>query len=110
MIDAFLEADGVIIGTPVYFAGSNGALCALLDRVFYATANLGQMLKGKSAEVVATCWRAGVTSSIDRINKYFTFSQMPIISSEYWNGYLGAQDDFGINVLRTLAANMAKML
>ena len=110
LIEAFLKADAVVVGTPVYFAGPNGALCALLDRVFYATANFGQMLKGKPAAAIATCWRAGATPSIDRINKYFTFSQMPVVSSEYWNGYLGAKDAFGRNVLETLARNMAELL
>lgn len=109
-IGKLLEANAVIIGTPVYFAGPNGALCALLDRVFYATANFGQMLKGKPAAAIATCWRAGATPSIDRINKYFTFSQMPVVSSDYWNGYLGVHDSFGANVIRTLAENMSEML
>ena len=110
LIEAMLEADGVVIGTPVYFAGPNGALCALLDRAFYAAANYGQLFAGKPAACVATCWRAGATSSIDRINKYFTFSQMPVVSSDYWNGYLGSHDSFGIHTLRTLGDNMAKML
>lgn len=110
LIDMMLEADALVIGTPVYFAGPNGALCALLDRAFYATANYGQLLAGKPAAAVATCWRAGATPSIDRINKYFTFSQMPIVSSEYWNGYLGIRDGFGSNVLKTLGANMARIL
>ena len=110
LIEKMLEAGAVVVGTPVYFAGPNGALCALLDRAFYATANYGQLLAGKPAAAIATCWRAGATPSIDRINKYFTFSQMPVVSSEYWNGYLGARDSFGIGVLRTLAGNMADML
>ncbi|MBQ8161498.1 MAG: flavodoxin family protein [Clostridia bacterium] len=110
LIAALLQSDAVVIGTPVYFAGPNGALCALLDRVFYATANFGQMLQGKPAAAVATCWRAGATPSIDRINKYFTFAQMPVVSSTYWNGYLGPQDAFGRNVLETLAHNMTKLL
>lgn len=110
LIEAMLNADAVIIGTPVYFAGPNGALCALLDRVFYAVANYGQMLKGKPAAAIATCWRAGATPSIDRLNKYFTFSQMPIVSSDYWNGYLGEKDDFGAEVLKTLAQNMLEMI
>lgn len=109
LIEAMLKADAVIIGTPVYFAGPNGALCSLLDRVFYATANYGQMFKGKPAAAIATCWRAGATPSIDRINKYFTFSQMPIVSSDYWNGYLGEHDTFGKNVICTLAENMVKL-
>ena len=110
LIEDLLQADGVIIGTPVYFAGPNGALCALLDRAFYATANYGQLLAGKPAAAVATCWRAGATPSIDRLNKYFTFSQMPIVSSDYWNGYLGERDSFGIEVLKTLGNNMADIL
>lgn len=110
LIEKMLEADGVVVGTPVYFAGPNGALCALLDRAFYAAANYGQLFAGKPACAVATCWRAGATPSIDRINKYFTFSQMPVVSSEYWNGYLGPQDSFGIGVLKTLAANMDDLL
>ena len=110
LIDKMLDADAVLIGTPVYFAGPNGALCALLDRVFFAAANFGQLLAGKPACAVATCWRAGATPSIDRVNKYFTFSQMPIVSSEYWNGYLGPRDSFGIGVLKTLAHNIVKLL
>lgn len=110
MIEALLDADAVIIGTPVYFGGPNGALCSLLDRAFYAVANYGQMLKGKPAAAIATCWRAGATPSIDRLNKYFTFSQMPIVSSDYWNGYLGKDDVFGTEVLKVLAANMAEIL
>lgn len=110
LIEDLLQTDAVIIGTPVYFAGPNGALCALLDRVFYAAANYGQLLVGKPAAAIATCWRAGATSSIDRLNKYFTFSQMPVVSSDYWNGYLGPQDTFGVDVLRTLAENMDRLL
>lgn len=109
-IEMILDADAVIVGTPVYFAGPNGALCALLDRVFYAASNFGQLFKGKPAAAVATCWRAGSTNAIDRINKYFTFSQMPVVSSEYWNGYLGEGDAFGTGALKTLGENMAEML
>lgn len=110
LIEAMLVADGILIGTPVYFAGPNGALCALLDRAFYAVANHGQLLKGKPAAAIATCWRAGATPSIDQLNKYFAFSQMPIVTSSYWNGYLGPQDAFGTDAIQTLAANMADML
>ena len=110
LIEKMLEADAVVIGTPVYFAGPNGALCALLDRAFYAAANHGQLFAGKPAAAVATCWRAGATPSIDRINKYFTFSQMPVVSSDYWNGYLGSRDSFGSAVLKTLDENLAVLL
>lgn len=110
LIEAMLAADGIMIGTPVYFAGANGALCALLDRAFYAAVNHGQLLKGKPAAAIASCWRAGATPSIDRLNKYFAFSQMPIVTSSYWNGYLGAQDAFGAEAIEILAANMAEIL
>ena len=110
LIEKMLKCDAVIIGTPVYFAGPNGTLCALLDRVFYAAANFGQLFAGKKAAAIATCWRAGATPSIDRINKYFTYSQMPVVSSKYWNGYLGTHDRFGASVIHTLACNMADML
>lgn len=110
LIEAILAADALIVGTPVYFAAPNGALCALLDRAFYAAANFGQLFKGKPAASVATCWRAGSTTAIDRLNKYYSLSQMPIVTSEYWNGFLGENDDFGINALRTLALNMAALL
>ena len=110
LIEKILRVDAVIIGTPVYFAAPNGALCALLDRAFYATANYGQLLKGKLAGSIATCWRAGATTAIDRLNKYFTFSQMHVVSSCYWPGYLGEEDEFGIEAIKTLGINMADML
>ena len=110
LIEKMLQADAIIIGTPVYFAGPNGALCALLDRVFYATANFGQLLKGKIGASITTCWRAGATATIDRINKYYTYSQMQVASSDYWNGYFGADDDFGAEAIRTLTRNVAELL
>lgn len=110
LIEKMLNADALIVGTPVYFAGPNGALCALLDRAFYATARFGQLLQGKPAAAIATCWRAGATPSLDRIHRYFSYSQMPIVTSRYWNGYLGEEDGFGKKVLETLAANMATQL
>lgn len=110
LIEEMLKADAVIVGTPVYFAGPNGALCALLDRAFYAVANYGQMLKGKPSAAIATCWRAGATPSLERLNKYFTFSQMPVVSGDYWSGYLGKKDSFGSDTLRKLAENMAELL
>lgn len=85
LIEAILNADGIIIGSPVYFAAPNGALCALLDRVFYAASTHGGLFKGKPAAAVASCIRSGANSTVDRINKYFSFSEMPIVSSSYWN-------------------------
>ncbi len=110
LIDRIAAADGVVIGTPVYFAGANGALCALLDRVFYAGAFYGGLFAGKPAAAVATCWRSGASATLDRLNKYFTFSEMPVVSSSYWNIKLEGEDQYGEEILRTLGRNMAKML
>jgi multimeric flavodoxin WrbA len=105
-----VEADGIIIGSPVYFAGPNGALCALLDRVFYAASNFGHLFAGKPAAAVATCWRAGATATLDRLNKYFTFSEMPVVSSNYWNLKLTGEDAYGEEIMRCLGENMVKLL
>ena len=110
LIEQIIAADGVIIGSPVYFAGPNGALCALLDRVFYAGAFYGELFAGKPAAAVATCWRSGASATLDRLNKYFTFSEMPVVSSSYWNIKLEGCDEYGEDILRTLGANMVRML
>jgi multimeric flavodoxin WrbA len=110
LIEQCLAADGIIIGSPVYFAGPNGALCALLDRVFYAASNFGYLFADKPAAAVATCWRAGATATLDRLNKYFTFSEMPVVSSNYWNVKLNGTDAYGEEILKTLGKNMAKEL
>jgi multimeric flavodoxin WrbA len=110
LIEGMLAADGVIIGSPVYFAGPNGALCALLDRVFYAASNFGYHFAGKPGAAIATCWRAGATATLDRLNKYFTFSEMPVVSSNYWNMKLSGSDGYGEGILRQLGKNMAKEL
>jgi len=110
LIEHFLRADGVIIGSPVYFSGPNGALCALLDRVFYAASNFGYLFAGKPAAAVVSCWRAGATASLDRLNKYFTFSEMPVVSSNYWNMKHDGIDPYGNEIMERLGVNMAKML
>jgi multimeric flavodoxin WrbA len=110
LIESCLAADGIIIGSPVYFAGANGALCALLDRVFYAASNYGYHFAGKPGAAIATCWRAGATATLDRLNKYFTFSEMPVISSNYWNMKLSGEDPYGEAILKRLGENMAKAL
>jgi multimeric flavodoxin WrbA len=99
-----------IIGSPVYFAAPNGALCALLDRVFYAASNFGYLFAGKSGAAIATCWRAGATATLDRLNKYFTFSEMPVVSSCYWNMKLTGEDLYGEKILKRLGENMVKEL
>jgi multimeric flavodoxin WrbA len=110
LLEQCLRADGMIIGSPVYFAAPNGALCALLDRVFYAASNYGYHFAGKPGAAVATCWRAGATATLDRLNKYFTFSEMPVVSSNYWNMKLTGNDPYGEEILKQLGRNMAKEL
>jgi len=106
-------ASGVVIGSPVYFAGANGALCALLDRVFYSS--MGSF-KHKPAACVVCCRRGGAASAFDRLNKYFTIAQMPVVSSQYWNAVHGfTPDDVrcdleGLQVMRTIGNNMAWLL
>jgi multimeric flavodoxin WrbA len=110
LIEACLASDGIVISSPVYFAGPNGALCALLDRVFYAASNFGYHLAGKPGAAIATCWRAGATATLDRLNKYFTFSEMPVVSSNYWNMKLTGDDPYGEEILKQLGRNLAKEL
>lgn len=106
-------ADGIVIGSPVYYAGPNGSLCALLDRLFYSAKNL---LVYKPAASVAVCRRGGASATFDRLNKYFTISNMPVVSSQYWNSVHGrllgeaSQDIEGLQTMRTLGRNMAWLL
>lgn len=108
-----IEADGIVIGSPVYFSGINGALSALLDRVFVSS---GGKLKYKPGAAVVSCRRGGAGSAFDRINKYFTISQMPVVSSQYWNSVHGFvpehvnKDLEGLQTMRTLGINMAWLL
>ena len=105
--------DGLIIGSPVYYGGPNGSLCALLDRVFYS---LGNDLSFKPGASVVVCRRGGASSAFDRLNKYFTLLNMPVVSSQYWNMAYGhtpgqvEQDEEGMQTMRTLGRNMAWML
>ena len=107
------EADGIVIGSPVYFGGPSGSLCALLDRLFYSC---GQLAQYKPAASVVVCRRGGATATFDRLNKYFTILNMPVVSSQYWNIVYGRnpgealQDAEGLQTMRTLGRNMAWML
>ena len=106
------ESDGLIVGTPVYFASLNGALCSFLDRMFFA----GSCFTHKPAAAVASARRAGTTATLDIIQKYFMINQMPLVSSQYWNMVHGSkpadveQDLEGLQTMRTLGKNMAWML
>lgn len=107
------SADGIVVGSPVYYAGPNGSLCALLDRLFYS---LGPLCAHKPAASVAVCRRGGASATFDRLNKYFTITNMPVVSSQYWNSVHGclpgeaSQDTEGLQTMRTLGRNMAWML
>lgn len=107
------EADGLIIGSPVYYAAANGALTALLSRVFYAA---GNTFAHKPAAAIASARRAGTSTTLDQLNRYFTITQMPIVPSTYWNNIHGrrsgqiAQDQEGLQTFINLAKNMAWML
>ena len=113
LVEAVKRADGIVIGSPVYYAGPNGALCALLDRLFFSA---GALLKFKPGAAVVSCRRGGASASFDRLNKYFTINQMPVVSSQYWNSVHGftpddvRKDAEGLQTMRTLAHNMARML
>lgn len=113
MLAIMQAADGIVVGSPVYFAGPNGALCALLDRAFCASAG---KLAYKPAAAVVSARRSGTTATFDRLNKYFTLSKMPVVSSQYWNGVHGStpedviKDGEGMQTMRTLGRNMAWML
>lgn len=106
-------ADGIVIGSPVYYAGPNGSLCAVLDRLFYSA---GSHLTNKPSAAVVSCRRGGASATFDRLNKYFTINQMPVVTSQYWNSVHGfTPDDVkkdleGLQTMRTLGNNMAWML
>ena len=106
----FEAADGIVVGSPVYYAGPNATLTALLDRLFYST-GFDKTMKVGAAAVV--CRRGGASAAFDRLNKYFTISGMPVASSQYWNSVHGGapgeaeKDDEGLQTMRTLARNMA---
>lgn len=112
-VEALAAADGLIVGTPVHYASPAGALLAFLDRMFYAGA---ERFAHKPAAAFACARRAGTTASLDVINKYFTISQMPVVSSTYWSQIYGgapgdaSQDAEGLQTARNLARNMAWLL
>jgi len=105
----FEEADGVVFGSPVYYASANGTMLSFLDRLFVSTPFSKRMKVGAA---VSSSRRAGNTATFDILNKYFTISEMPIVSSRYWNEVHGhsAQeamtDEEGMQVMRFLADNM----
>lgn len=109
----FMECDGLVLGTPVYYASANATLSAFCDRLFYSTPFDKTMKVGAA---VACARRGGCSATFDQINKYFTISGMPIASSQYWNSIHGAApgeaqgDKEGLQTMRTLARNMAFLM
>ena len=112
IISKIEQADGLVVGSPVYYASLNGTLKCLLDRVFYAKSSFAN----KPAAAIAVARRAGTTTTVDEINKYFMISNMPVVSSQYWNMVFGSNgeqaemDEEGMQTMRTLGLNMAWLL
>ncbi|MBR3885194.1 MAG: flavodoxin family protein [Clostridia bacterium] len=121
VVNQFVEkassADGFIFGTPVHYAGMSGLLTSFMDRAFYSAGCSGnQCFKFKPVASVICARRAGTTATYDQINKYFGITQMPIISTRYWNMAFGRnaddvkKDEEGLQSLRILARNMSYYL
>ena len=106
-------ADGLVLGSPVYYASANATLIALLDRLFFS-APFDMTMKVGAA--VASARRGGLTATFDELNKYFTISGMPVASGQYWNGIHGHnaeeanEDKEGLMMMRTLAKNMTFLM
>jgi len=108
------QFDGIVVGSPVYYASPNGTLLSFLDRLFYSTGHIDKRMKVGASVVCAR--RGGCTAAMDVLNKYFTISSMPVASSNYWNQIHGskpveaAQDAEGIRTMRNLAKNMVFLM
>ncbi len=113
LAEKFKEADGLVVGSPVYYASANGTLVSLLDRLFYSSSFDKSFKVGAS---VAVARRGGCSSTFDELNKYFTISGMPVASSAYWNSVHGrltgeAKEDLeGLRTMRVLARNMVFLM
>lgn len=117
-VNEFLEiaenCDGFIFGSPVHYAAATGAITSFLDRAFFAAARSGRKIfEHKPGSAIVSARRAGTTATLDQLNKYFSITQMPIISGRYWNmvhGYSAGdveKDEEGLQNMRILARNMA---
>lgn len=107
------EYDGIIIGSPVYFSGASGQLISFLNRLFFATE---KQMAGKLGASVVSCRRGGASATFEQLNQYFTISNMPIVSSQYWNSVHGFtaydvyKDQEGLQTMRVLGQNMVWLL
>ena len=110
----FAEADGLVVGSPVYYGSPNGTILSFMDRLFYSTGSIPKHMKVGAA--VVSCRRGGNSASFDVLNKYFTISSMPVASSTYWNQVHGftaedvEKDKEGLQTMRNLARNMSFMI
>ena len=110
---AFEACDGLVVASPVYYASANATLIAFLDRLFYSTHFDKSMKVGAS---VVAARRGGLSATFDELNKFFTISNMPVASSQYWNSIHGraqgeaSQDAEGLQTMRTLARNMTFLM
>ncbi len=107
------ESDGLIVGSPVYYASASGQITSFLDRAFYSGSS---KMTGKPAAAIVSCRRGGASAAFDQLNKYFSISNMPIVTSNYWNQVHGntpeevLQDEEGVQTMEILADNMAWLL
>ena len=105
--------DAIVAGSPVYYAGACAQITAFLDRLFYIA---GSKMAGKLGACIVSCRRGGASAAFDRLNKYFSISNMPIVTSQYWNQVHGntpaqvKRDEEGMQTVRTLGENMAWLL
>ena len=113
VVAKFIECDGIVIGSPVYFASANGTLVSFIDRLFYSS-HCDKTMKVGAAVVSAR--RGGCSATFDELNKYFTISSMPVVSSQYWNSVHGytaedvRKDAEGLQTMRVLGKNMAFLI
>ena len=107
------EADGFIFGSPVYYGNASGSITSFMDRLFFSG---GKYLKHKPAATVVSCRRGGASESFAQLNMYYMMSNMPVVTSQYWNQVHGnnpaevEQDLEGLQTMRTLASNLAWLL
>ena len=107
LAEKFEAADGLVIGSPVYFGSANGTLMSALQRLFYSTSFDKSLKVGAS---VVSARRSGCTATFDELNKFFTLANMPVATSQYWNNIYGKADTEGRQVMRVLARNMVFLM
>ena len=113
LAETLIQADGLVFGSPVFYAGISGQLKCFMDRLFYSR---GAQLSGKPAAAVVSARRGGCVSAFDDINRFFTINRMPVVSSTYWNNIHGntpaeaAQDAEGLQTMTNLGKNMAWLI